>query len=96
MTELYSFLFCLGLGLTARFLFIGVSALCKRTNILPVTIVLDTLFVLLIGGAFTAYVILMGAEIAPYMFAALFSGYIFTYYITRKKRKSKKAENSAE
>ena len=50
MTELYSFLFCLGLGLTARFLFIGVSALCKRTNILPVTIVLDTLFVLLIGG----------------------------------------------
>lgn len=96
MTELYSFLFCLGLGLAARLLFIGVSALCKRTNILPVTIILDTLFVLLIGGAFTAYVILTSAEIAPYMFAALFSGYIFTYYLTRKKRKAKSSENSAE
>lgn len=93
MSELYAFLFCLGLGLVARLLFMGVSALAKRTNILPVTIVLDALFVLLIGGAFTAYVILTGSEIAPYMFAALFSGYILTYLITRKK-KSKSSENT--
>lgn len=86
MIELYSFLFSLGLGIVARILYIGATALAKRTNLLPVTVVLDTLTVLLVGAGFTAYIILSGAVLAPYMFAALFSGYLLCYLIFRKKR----------
>ncbi|MCH5350623.1 MAG: hypothetical protein J1F39_01465 [Clostridiales bacterium] len=84
MTELYSFLFCLGLGIIARPIFIGVSALARRTNLIPVTIVLDFVFACTVGGAFIAYVILTGAVLAPYMFAALLSGYLITYRLTSK------------
>ena len=90
MTELYSFLFCLGLGIIARPLFMAVSVLSKRTNLIPVTVVLDFLFACSIGGAFIAYVILTGAVLAPYMFAALLSGYLLTYRLTSKSSKNKK------
>lgn len=89
MIELYAFLFSLGLGIAARFLYIGSSALSKRTNILPVTFILDILTVAIVGGAFTAYVILTGTPLAPYMFAALLSGYLFCYWATKKVKTSK-------
>ncbi len=85
MIELYSFLFCLGLGIAARLLFIAVSALAKRTNLIPVTVALDFVFACAIGGAFIAYIILTGAVLAPYMFAALLSGYLLTYRLTLKR-----------
>ena len=85
MNELYSFLFCLALGIAARVLFISANALAKRTDLLPVTFVLDALTVLTVGGGFTAFIILSGAVLAPYMFAALFAGYLFTYWITKRK-----------
>ena len=66
MSEMYSFLFCLGLGIFARLLFIGTNALAKRTNILPVTFVLDALTVITVGAGFTLYVIFSGAVLAPY------------------------------
>ncbi len=86
MTELYSFLFCLGLGIAARLLFIAVSALAKRTNLIPVTVALDFAFACAVGSAFIAYVILTGAVLAPYMFAALLSGYLLTYRLTLKRK----------
>lgn len=92
MIELYSFLFCLGLGIAARPLFIAVSLLAKRTNLIPVTVVLDFLFACTVGGAFIAYVILSGAVLAPYMFAALFSGYLITYRLTKKSPNKKPRE----
>lgn len=93
MIELYSFLFCLGLGIVARPLFMAVSVLSKRTNLIPVTIVLDFVFACSVGGAFIAYVILTGAVLAPYMFAALLSGYLLTYRITSKPNKKKKTSD---
>lgn len=84
MTETYAFLFCLALGIAARFLYIGTTALARRTDILPVTIVLDALTALTVGGGFAAYVLLTGVALAPYMFAALLSGYFITYKLTKK------------
>lgn len=101
MSEMYAFLFCLALGIVARLIFIASSLLAKRTNILPVTVILDTLTVLMIGGAFTLYIIFTGAVLAPYMFAALLSGYLFTYWLTKsskrdgKRNKKQKAENNS-
>ena len=89
MIEVYSFLFCIGLGVVARVLFLGTSALLKRTDLMPVTIIVDALYVIAIGAAFTVYIIMTGAVIAPYMFAALLSGYLFTYFLTRIKKKSR-------
>ena len=84
MTELYAFLFSLGLGIFARGLYLASTALAKKTDLLPVTVVLDLLTALIVGGAFTLYVILTGTTLAPYMFAALLSGYYITYVLTRK------------
>ena len=89
MSETYAFLFCLALGIAARFLYMGATLLAKRTDILPVTIVLDALTMIVVGGAFTAYVILTGSVLAPYMFAALISGYFLTYKLTLGKSKNK-------
>lgn len=83
MSETYAFLFCLGLGIAARFLYMGSTLLAKRTDILPVTVVLDALTVSVVGGAFTLYIILTGSVLAPYMFAALLSGYFITYKLTK-------------
>ncbi len=98
MSELYAFLFSLGLGVAARVLYIGSSALSKRTNLLPVTFVLDVLTAAVVGGAFTLYIILTGTRLAPYLFAALFSGYLFAYWATRRssdKPKKQKARSRA-
>ena len=84
MTELYAFLFSLGLGIFARGLYLASTALAKRTNLLPVTVALDLFTALIVGGAFTLYVIITGTTLAPYMFAALLSGYYITYVLTRK------------
>lgn len=92
MNEMYSFLFCLGLGIFARLLFLCANALAKRTNLIPVTFALDALTVAVVGAAFTLYVIFFGAVLAPYMFAALFSGYLFTYWLTKYKPKADKPE----
>lgn len=86
MQQTYAFLFCFALGMASRFLYIGATALAKRTNLLPVTIVLDTLTVLIVGAGFTAYIILTGTVLAPYMFAALCAGYLIVYWVTKKKR----------
>lgn len=97
MSEMYSFLFCLALGLAARLIFLGFNALAKRTNLLPVTVILDTLTVMTAGAAFTLYVIFTGAVLAPYMFAALLSGYLFTYWLTKSsKRKPRAKKQKAE
>ncbi|MCH5165301.1 MAG: hypothetical protein J1G01_02755 [Clostridiales bacterium] len=93
MNELYSFLFCIALGFAARLIFLLANALAKRTDLLPVTFILDALTVLIVGGGFTAFVILSGAVLAPYMFAALLSGYLFTYWITKRKA-SKSADKN--
>ncbi|MCX4384183.1 MAG: hypothetical protein OSJ39_00105 [Clostridia bacterium] len=85
MSELYAFLFSLGLGVAARALYLGATALARRTNLLPVTVVLDTLTVLAVGGAFTLFIVLTGTVLAPYLFAALFSGYLFAYWATKRK-----------
>ena len=79
MREIYDFIFFIAAGISARFLYLAATALAKRTNLLPVTVVLDTLTALSVGGACIAYVILTSAVVAPYMFAALLSGYLFTY-----------------
>ena len=97
MSETYALLFCLGLGIVSRFLYMGMTLLAKRTDILPVTVVLDALTVCLVGGAFTLYIIFTGSVLAPYMFAALFSGYFLTYKLTNgtrsdRPKKKKKAE----
>ena len=91
MTEIYSFIFSLGLGIVARLLYLGASALAKRTDFLPVTIILDVLTAAIVGGAFTAYIILSAAELAPYMFAALGGGYFITLALTRKRRNNNSA-----
>lgn len=85
MKEIYAFLFSLGLGIFARILYIGATALAKRTNLIPVTVVLDVLTATIVGGGFTAYIILTGTVLAPYMFAALLAGYLFTYWLTKAK-----------
>lgn len=95
MSELYTFLFCIALGIAARFLYMASTALAKRTNIFPVTVVLDVLVCLSVGAAFTAYVILFAVTLAPYMFAALAAGYFFTYKLTtfgKDKREKSKSE----
>ncbi len=94
MTELYAFLFSLGLGVFARGLYLASTALAKKTNLLPVTVTLDLLTALIVGGAFTLYVILTGTTLAPYMFAALLAGYYITYVLTRKA--SNKTEQKRE
>lgn len=99
MSEMYSFLFCLALGLAARLIFLAANALAKRTNLLPVTVILDALTVMTVGAAFTLYVIFSGAVLAPYMFAALLSGYLFTYWLTKsskRKPRTQKQKNEAE
>lgn len=88
MNEIYAFLFSLGLGIFARILYIGATALAKRTNLIPVTVVLDILTAAIVGGGFTAYIILTGTVLAPYMFAALLAGYLFTYWLTKAKHKA--------
>ena len=93
MSEMYSFLFCIGLGIFARLLFLCANALAKRTDLLPVTFVLDILTVASIGGCFTLYIIFSGAVLAPYMFAALFSGYLFTYWLTKYRPKADKSDS---
>lgn len=85
MSELYAFLFALGLGVAARVLYLGATALARRTNLLPVTIALDALTVCAVGGAFIIFIVLTGTVLAPYLFAALFSGYYFSYLATRRK-----------
>ena len=85
MSELYAFLFSLGLGVAARVLYLGATALARRTNLLPVTVVLDTLTVLAVGGAFTLFIVLTGTVLALYLFASLFSGYLFAYWATKRK-----------
>lgn len=87
MSELYAFLFCLLLGAATRLLYCAFSALAKRTNIYPVTVILDAIVMLMAGGAFCAYVVLSGATLAPYMFAAAGSAYYFTYLLTRRARR---------
>lgn len=90
MNELYSFLFCIALGIAARILFMAFNLLAKRTDLLPVTVVLDILTVSIVGAGFTLYVVLSGAVLAPYMFAALFSGYLLTYWLTKSSKKKVK------
>lgn len=85
MTEIYAFLFSLVLGFFARVLYLGESALSKRTNLIPVTVALDILTAAAIGGAFIAYVILCDVVLAPYLFAALAAGYFIAFAFTRKK-----------
>lgn len=90
MSELYAFLFCLGLGIAARIIYMASTLLARRTDLLPVTVVLDMLVCIVVGGAFTVYVIFTGAVLAPYMFAALASGYLLAYLVTRESREPKK------
>lgn len=86
---LYAFLICLGLGIAGRILFIALSAVAKRTDLMPVTVLLDIITVCAVGGAFTAYVIVSGAVLAPYMFTAVLAGYLLTYFITKNKPEKK-------
>lgn len=85
MTEIWTFLFSLGLGIAARFLYMLASLVSKRTDLLPVTFILDLLTVCAVGAGFTLYVVMTGAALAPYMFAALAGGYYLTYKLTAKK-----------
>ncbi len=96
MSEIYAFVFCLALGLVARGLYMLTTLLAKRTNLLPVTIVLDILVVLIVGGAFTAYVILSGCALAPYMFASLATGYMFAYVLSAKGKADRSEKKTAE
>ena len=96
MNEIYAFVFCLALGLAARGLYMLTTLLAKRTNLLPVTIVLDVLVVLIVGGAFTAYVILTDTVLAPYTFAALATGYVFAYVLSTKSKAQKAEKTEAE
>ncbi len=94
MSDIYAFVFCIALGIAGRFLFMVMSVLAKRTDILPVTVVLDMLTVAAVGGGFTAYVILTGAVLAPYMFAALFAGYLLTYLLTKPDRRERRGNDT--
>ena len=91
-SELYAFLFSLGLGVAARILYIGASALAKRTGLLPVTVILDVLVAGIVGGALVLYIIFTGTVIAPYIFACLFGGYLLTYWLTRKRKPSERKQ----
>ncbi len=88
MSEVYAFLFSLGLGAAARLLYLAESALAKRTGLLPVTVILDVLLALVIGGALALYIILTGTVIAPYIFACLGGGYFIMFFFTRAKKNS--------
>lgn len=90
MSELYAFLFSLGLGGAARLLYLAESALAKRTGLLPVTVILDVLLALVVGGALALYIILTGTVLAPYIFACLGGGYLFVFWFTRRKRNNEK------
>lgn len=90
MTELYAFAFSLGLGIAARLLYVAASLLAKRTDLIPVTVVLDTAVVTIVGVAFAAFIILSGAVIAPYMFACLAAGYLLALWATKKAKRSLK------
>lgn len=93
MSEVYAFLFCFGLGIFSRFLYMGASKLAERTDLYPVTIVLDILTVAVVGAAFSLYIILTSSVIAPYMFAALLCGYYLCYILTRRRPKSAPAHS---
>ncbi len=95
MTETINFAVSLALGIAARFLYILTTAIAKRTNLIPVTVVLDILTVLIVGGAFTLYVVLNSVVLAPYLFAALFSGYFLAYSLTKKSTSKTVDKNSA-
>ncbi len=75
MNELVCFGVCLLLGAAARLTYLGMTALAKRADLLPVTVTLDVLTTLIVGVAFSAFVILSGAVVAPYMFASGIMGY---------------------
>lgn len=85
MNDLCSFLFCLALGVAARLLYLATTALARRTDILPVTFVLDAMIVPTVGGAFILYIIFTGTALAPYMFSAALTGYLIAYKLTEKK-----------
>ena len=90
MTEIYSFVFCLALGIAARLLYIASSKLAEKTNLFPVTVVLDIAVAAIVGGAFALFVILLSAVIAPYMFASLAAGYLITLLLTKNATSNKK------
>ncbi len=92
MTEIYSFVFCLALGIAARLLYIAATFLAEKTDLFPVTVVLDISVAAIVGGAFAAYVILFSAVIAPYMFASLAAGYLITFLLTRNITYKKRAK----
>lgn len=81
--ELYSFLFCLALGTAFRLLYLAATALAKRIDLQPVTVLLDVSAAAIVGAAFTVYVILSGAVIAPYMGAAMLIGYAAAFAVTK-------------
>lgn len=89
MPELYTFVFCLALGIIARLLYLGETALVRRTDFLPLTVAADIMLVMLVAAAFVAYVILLDVIIAPYMFAAVGCGYLLTVLLTRRSRATK-------
>ncbi len=95
MTEIYAFIFSLGLGIAARLLYLLSSLIAKRTGLIPVTVALDVITAVVIGGAFTAYVILTDTVIAPYMFACLGGGYFFAYLVTRRKKTADDGGNTS-
>ncbi len=84
MNSVYAFLFCIGLGIAARLIYLAATFLAKKTDLMPVTIVLDTAVVAIVGAAFTAFIILSGSTLAPYQFAALGGGYYLAYIVTRR------------
>ncbi|MCM1367543.1 MAG: hypothetical protein NC184_01855 [Roseburia sp.] len=96
MSEIYAFLFCFALGIAARFLYMATTKLAERTNILPVTIVLDIMTVAAVGGGLTAYIILTDTVPAPYMFTALLAAYLITYLLTRRQVQSGTPEKGGD
>lgn len=85
-SSLCTFAFCITLGFLARVLYIGASTLSRRTDFLPVTVIIDFLFTATIGGTFIAYVVIFSVTIAPYQFVAMSIGYGVAFILTRKKR----------
>lgn len=92
MTEIYSFVFCLALGIVARLLYIAASRLARKTDLFPVTVMLDIAVATIVGGAFALFVILFSAVIAPYMFASLAAGYLLTMMLTRNATSKKRTD----
>lgn len=84
MNSVYAFLFCIGLGIAARLVYLAATLLAKKTDLMPVTVALDTAVVAIVGAAFTAFIILSGTTLAPYQFAALGGGYYLAFMLTRK------------